>query len=244
MDSQLKKVLETIFEKTKAESIFIYGSRARTDYRKNSDYEIGILYKEKNKWKRSEIKKLNNLKNVNIYPFTIEGLKNYDLDTPFPKAIYLRELIGSSKTIIGESILKKMELPEITLIDLLERATFDLATAFAAVRSFRNKDLISTSLNLKSTLFGLRVLEILELKKFPYTYDEIFQLSKELEIDDEYRELVDHVYEVRQGKKIEEKYLFTNISFLNQVVLKKIKEQLYEEGNKTILSGKNIRRLE
>jgi hypothetical protein len=48
---------------------------------------------------------------------------------------------------------------------------------FAAFRSFKSKDLTTASLNFKSILFGTRILEILELKKFPFIYDEIFELS-------------------------------------------------------------------
>jgi predicted nucleotidyltransferase len=243
MDNNIREVLEKIYKESKAVSVFVYGSRARKDFKETSDYEIGILYKKENKVSRSEIAKLHSIKGMNIYPFIIDNLEKYDLDTPFPKAIYLRELIGSSKTIFGKKILEEIELPEITLIDLLERASFDLATAFAAVRSFRRNDLITTSINLKSALFGVRVLEILELNKFPFTYDEIFELSKKLDLSSEYKEVVNHAYKVRQGEKIKEQFLFKNISFLNQVVLKKIKKQLYEEGNKTILPGKNIRML-
>ena len=235
MDKTLLNTLESIFKETQAESMFLYGSRARTDYKEDSDYEIGVLYKKENKVSRSEIAKLHNFENVNIYPFIVEELAKYNLDTPFPKTIYLKELIETGKTIFGEKILENMEPPKITLMDLLERTVFDLATGFAAVRSFRNEDLISASLNLKSALFGVRVLEILELKKFPYTYDEIFELSKNLELEKEYKKLIEHAYNVRRGEKIKEKYLFKNISFLNQEVLERIKKEYKEKGDIEIL---------
>lgn len=240
VNKKIKKALENIFKKTKAESMFIYGSRARNDYKEDSDYEIGILYKKENKVSRSEIAKLHNLEKVNIYPFVVEEMERYNFDTPFPKAIYLRELIGNSKTIFGENILEKMELPEIRLTDLLERAAFDLATAFAAFRSFESGDLMTASVNFKSILFGTRILEILELKKFPFTYDEIFELSKELDLLPKYRELIDNAYRVRKGKKIEEQFIFTGITYLNQEVLVKIKRQIIETGDRIILKGKKI----
>lgn len=234
MDKKIFSVLETIFEKTKPISIFLYGSRARTDFKKDSDYEIGVIY-NKNKTSRSEIAKMHDLKNLVIYPFLLDEIKNYDLDTPFPKAIYLKELIETGKTILGEKILEKMESPKIMTIDLIERTSFDIATAMAAVRSFRNGDLISTSINFKSALFGVRVLEILKLNKFPYTYDEIYQVSKELDLEQEYRELLDNAMKIRNKEKIEEKYLFKNISFLNQVVMKEIKNEYKKNGDRIIL---------
>lgn len=240
IDKNVEKALRDIFEITKPISIFIYGSRARNDFKPTSDYEIGALYLKNNKPRRSEIAKLHNIEEMNIYPFTMEDLEKYNLDTPFPKAIYLRELIGSAKTIFGKEILESMEPPEITLIDLLERSAFDLATAFAAFRSFRANDLITASINFKSALFGTRVLEILELKKFPLTYDEIFELSKKLNLSPEYKALIKHAYEIRKGEKIEEQFLYTNISFLNQEVLAKIKHQLSKTGDEVILEGKRI----
>lgn len=240
VNEKVEKILKNIFEITKPISIFVYGSRARTDFKQDSDYEIGALYLKENKISRSNIAKLHDVKGLNIYPFVLEDLKKYNLDTPFTKAIYLRELIGSSKTVFGENILEKMELPEIKLTDLLERAAFDLATVFAAFRSFKSKDLITASLNFKSILFGTRILEILELKKFPFTYDEIFELSKELDLLPKYRELIDHAYKVRMGEKIEEQFIFTGITYLNQEILAKIKHQISKDGDSVILEGKKI----
>ncbi len=240
INEEIEKALKNIFEFTKPISIFIYGSRARTDFKSTSDYEVGALYLRENKPKRSDISKLHNIEEMNVYPFVMEDLEKYNLDTPFPKAIYLRELIGSSQTVLGQEILKKMELPEIRLTDLLERAAFDLATAFAAYRSFKSNDLITSSVNFKSILFGTRVLEILELKKFPSTYDEIFGLSKELNLLPKYRELIDHADKVRKGEKIEEQFIFSGITYLNQEVLAKIKHQISETGDMVILEGKKI----
>ncbi len=217
-------ILEKIFKEIKAISIFLYGSRSRTDFKENSDYEVGIIY-DKNKVGRTELDKMHNLKNLVLYPFLLDDIKNNNLDTPFPKAIYLKELIETGKTLFGEKILENMKSPEIGIIDLIEETSFEIATAMAAVRSYRNRDLISASINLKSALFGVRVLEILKLKKFPYTYDEIFEMSKELNLDEEYNQLLEQVMEVRQGGKIEEKWLFKNITFLNQVVMKEVKKE-------------------
>jgi predicted nucleotidyltransferase len=234
MDEKIYSILEKIFKETKPISIFLYGSRARTDFKIDSDYEIGIIY-DGNKVSRSELKEKHNLESLVLYPFELKSLKNNDLDTPFPKAIYLKELIETGKTILGEKILENMVSPKIMTIDLIERISFDIATAFAAVRSFRNNDLISTSINFKSALFGARVLEIFKLGKFPYTYDEIFELSEKLNLDDEYRNLLKAAMNARNKGEIKEKYLFKNISFLNQVIMKEIKDDYYKNGDRIIL---------
>jgi predicted nucleotidyltransferase len=234
IDNKIFLVLKSIFDKTKPLSIFLYGSRARTDFKKDSDYEIGIIY-GKFKTSRSELAKMHDLKNLVIYPFLLDEIKNNNLDTPFPKAIYLKELIETGKTILGENILKQIGSPKIRTVDLIERTAFDIGTAFAAVRSFRNNDLVSTAINFKSALFGARVLEILKLKKFPYTYDEIYKVSKELNLDKEYRDLLGNAINIRNKGSIEEKYLYKNISFLNKQVMAEVKNDYYKNGDRIIL---------
>jgi len=234
------KALKKVYEITHPISLFIYGSRARTDPKSTSDYEIGALYPKNNKPRRAEIAALHNIPEMNIYPFVAEDLEKYNLDTPFPKAIYLRELIGNSKTVFGQEVLKKMEPPEIRLTDLLERAAFDVATAFAAVRSFRTNDLKTTSINFKSALYGARVLIILKLKNFPYTPDEIYKASKQLDLKPEYTALLDHAIMARKGEKIQEQFLFTNITFINQEILQKVKHELLTKGDQVILPGKKV----
>lgn len=240
MTEEVAKALENIFNKTKPISVFVYGSRARTDFKPTSDYEVGALYLKENKPRRSEIAALHNVNGMNVYPFVAEDLEQYNLDTPFPIAIYLRELVGSSKTVFGKQVLEKMELPEIKLTDLLERAAFDVATAFAAIRSFRTGDLVNTAINFKSAMFGVRVLEILKLNIFPYTYDEIFKVAKELNLSSEYMAMLDHAMKARNGNKIEEQFLFTNITFLNQEVLQNIRNKLREHGDRVVLPGRKI----
>jgi predicted nucleotidyltransferase len=234
IDKKILLSLETIFNKTNPISIFLYGSRVRTDFKKDSDYEIGIIY-NKNKTSRNELAKMHSLKNLVIYPFLLNDIKNHKLDTPFPKAIYLKELIETGKTILGEKILEKMDAPKITTIDLIERTAFDIGSVMAAIRSFRNKDLVTTAINFKSALFGVRVLEILKLNKFPYTYDEIYKVSRELNLENEHKELLRIAMKIRNKGKIEEKYLYKNISFLNQVVMKEVKNDYVKNGDRIIL---------
>ena len=240
ISAEVNEVLENIYINTKPVSIFVYGSRARADFKPDSDYEVGALYHKDSKPRRSELAKMHSIEGLNIYPFVYEEIEEYNLDTPFPKAIYMKELIGAAKTVFGEEVLEKMEHPEIKLSDLIERAAFDIATGFAAYRSYGTKDLVNVSINFKSVLFGTRVLEIYELKEFAYTYDEIVKLSDKLSLEDEYRQLINHAAEVRKGKPIIENFLFTNISFLNQKIANKIRADFCENGDRVILPGRKI----
>jgi hypothetical protein len=240
LENNVENALDKVFELTKPVSIFVYGSRARTDFKPTSDYEIGALYLRDKKPRRSELAKMHNVEGLNIYPFVYEEIVGYNLDTPFPKAIYMKELIGAAKTVFGEEVLEQMDHPEIKLSDLMERIAFDVATGFAAYRSYGTKDLVNVSINFKSVLFGARVLEIFELNEFPYTYDEIVKLSEKLDLTEEYRNLIKHAAEVRRGGQIIEQYLFTNISFLNQRIANVLRRDFAKNGDRTILAGKKI----
>ena len=74
MDKNLK--LDEIcfeLEKYKPKSAFLYGSRARKDYLKNSDFEIGVLFSAKEYLSRSKLAIIfKEYKNYNIYPFVFE----------------------------------------------------------------------------------------------------------------------------------------------------------------------------
>lgn len=71
----VKDVLEKIYKNTSPVSIFLYGSRARTDFKPDSDYEVGVLYFKDKKIRRSELAKMHNIKGLNIYPFVYEEIK-------------------------------------------------------------------------------------------------------------------------------------------------------------------------
>lgn len=82
-------------------SIFLYGSRARTDFLKRSDFEIGVLMLKRKYTRRSKIKKIIDEKGLNIYTFKYENFIKGEIETPFQKSIYLRELIEAGKTLRG-----------------------------------------------------------------------------------------------------------------------------------------------
>ena len=231
----INKLIDDLSKFTNAKSIFLYGSRARTDFYNESDYEIGILM-EKNKYiSRSEIKNKFNFKNINLFPFHYEEFIKCNPDTPFVKSIYMREIIEAGKTLAGEKISKILP-PPIKLLDIIQDLRFNLGYSLAATHSYREGDNIIASLHLaKSCLFGTRDYIILKLKKFPITYDEIVKLSKKLDLK-EYNDLPLYAFKLRKREeKIDELNLFKNISFLNKFIEKELLETYNNQGNIILL---------
>lgn len=223
LPSDIQKIISQVWEKTNPISIFLYGSRSRDDFNKNSDYEIGVLYLRKNKISRSELASLHKLKNLKIYPFVYEDFLDYKIDTPFPKTVYIRTLVETSKTIFGEDISKIIKSPKIKKIDLVEAISFRLGCAYSAVVSSRQNDWVSANEDFsKSVLFGFQVLIFLETKKLLFSYKQIFDESKKLKLDNsEYLELIKCAVDNRGfSKKIDSSFLYKNISFLNSVLYK------------------------
>lgn len=223
LPSDIQKIISEVWEKTNPISIFLYGSRSRDDFNENSDYEIGILYFRKNKISRSELANLHQIKNLKIYPFVYEDFLEYKIDTPFPKTIYLKTLIETSKTIFGKDISKIIKSPRIKKIDLIEAIGFRLGCAYSAVVSSRQNDWISANEDFsKSVLLGFQILIFLETKKLLFSYKQIFEESKKIKLDNpEYLQLIQYAINNRSSdKKIDPSFLYKNISFLNSVLYK------------------------
>lgn len=235
MITNLKETIKTIAEKFDPVSIFLYGSRARTDSLAQSDYEVGVLYKRDKKISRKELKEINKNIDVVLYPFVYEDFLVYKIDTPFPETIYFLELIKTGKTLYGEQVVEHLKPPKITTLDLLQRIRFDIGLALAAVLSKRNGDEITAAAEFyKSCLFGMRCLVIFETRNFPLTYNEIYEQSIRLSLG-EYKDVVEHAFAVRNGKNIDENFLYQNISLLNKVVKNRILESFQKEGNRELL---------
>ena len=235
LPERIPKVLDEIFTKTHPISIFLYGSRARTDFIETSDYEVGILYKTENKVSRSDLSKMYNETDLRIYPFDHEEFINNKLDTPFPKAVYLRGLVAKAVTIFGDKVVENMKLPEIHTIDLFEESIFQISRAYTAMLSEREGDLVNAKAGfVKSVLYATLALIVLKLHEFPIGYDEIIKLSKRLELDGEYKKLIENAFEVRNGKELVTQMLYKSMSYINKEVITPIKAEL-KLGDKIII---------
>ena len=102
-------------------------------------------------------------------------------------------------------------------MDLIQRIRFDIGFSLAAVLSLRSGD-TNTGLEefSKACLFGVRCLEILELKRFPVGYDEIYKLSNQVVSQPKYLGTIESAYSLRNdAKSVEMDTIFENISLLN-----------------------------
>lgn len=219
----LDDLLRQIWEESEPISIFIYGSMAREDFEQDSDYEVGVVYKNEKKWSRQKLSSLHNYENVKIYPFVDEELKSGEIDTPFPKAIYLKTLLHSGLVVYGKKLDEMIEDFKINKEDLMEAIGFCLGRAYAAVVSSRQNDWIAVRDGFtKSAFYGLQILIFIKTGKLVFSYKEIQKKSADL-IEEEYMDLINHVLDVRKGNEvINTALLYKNISFLNKVVLKEV----------------------
>lgn len=235
LPKDIRDVLTNVYDLTNPTSIFLYGSRARTDFISTSDYEVGVLYRHDNKVSRSDLAKMNNVNNLRIYPFDFEEFVEGIIDTPFPKKIYMRSLTAKAVTLYGDKVVEKLTPPSINLVDLFEEAIFQISRAYTAMLSEREGDMVNAKEGfVKSSLYSTAVLIILKLQKFPVGYDEIVKLSGSLNLDKEYIDLIGHAVDVRNGSEIDKQMLFKNMSYINKAIIKLIKSEL-ELGNKTII---------
>ncbi len=234
-------IIDRVEREAKPISIFIYGSRARSDFKYDSDYELGVIFKRGKRWEHLQLTELHNNPNVNIYPFVLEDLKQYKIDTPFPKAVYLKELVQESVTIAGDRVIQGLDSPEIKLSDLAEVITFETAYALGALLSTRKNDLFTASIQFtKAIFFAVRALVILESGKFPLTYKEIYEESKKLSfLDDNAKKVINHANDVRSGEPIQSELVYKSLKFLNQTAYPRIKSQLKIQ-DRIILPGHAI----
>ncbi|HCC32185.1 MAG TPA: hypothetical protein DEQ03_19370 [Marinilabiliales bacterium] len=219
--SHIQKVLEKIFTDTLSLCIFLYGSMSRGDSVSESDYEIGVIYQKDSKVSRSTLSTYHQFDNLKIYPFSLEDLQNNSLDTPFPRSLYLLQLINNAQVLFGENVFNNINKPVLNSSDLIEVVAFSLGRAYAAVVSSRQNDTIAVIDNLtKSFLYSLQTLVFVKTGKIIYSYHELKNQVPNLNIPAEYTQLASHVFAVRSGETLPDpNLLFKNISFLNQFVM-------------------------
>lgn len=218
-------------------SVFLYGSRGRGDAKPDSDYEIGVIFDDEQYVQRSDIHAAISNPQVKAYPFKWEELLHGTFSHVFQKSLYLREIIQGGQTIAGEHLIEQIPPLPITTLDLIQSLRFEIGLALAALFSYRAGDM-KTSMEefSKSCLFGLRCLEILELKTFPLGYDEIYKQSAKLTTPPEYREVIEAAYAQRKGGKVPGiDMLFENISLLDTFIEPKILAVFNAQGNREIM---------
>lgn len=232
-----EELIQQIQETLNPVSTFLYGSRARDDFYSESDYEIGVLMKKDNYTSRGDIKKKFDIDDVNIFPFHYEEFIEGNIDTPFQKNLYIRDLAEGAKTVAGEKVVENLKKPEIKLLDLIQEVRFNLGYALAATHSYRNGDNATASLHfVKSCLFGTRNFIILKSKKFPISFDEIIEEANKLPLG-EYEALPKYAGKLRRREvDLDPNLLFTNISYLNQFIEKELFKKFDGQGNIIILN--------
>lgn len=232
-------VTETLkaLAKFNPKSVFLYGSRGRGDATPESDYEIGVIFDDDAYVLRSDIHAAITNPDVKAYPFKWGELQQGTVGFVFQKSLYLREIIAGGRTIAGADLIGQIPLPPITILDLIQRTRFDIGMALAALLSYRSGDTKTCKEEFsKSCLFGLRSLEILELKKFPVGYDEIYRLSAGLLDDPAYQRVVEAARAVRETDEMPSiDVIFDAIGFLDSFVEPKIIAAFEEQGNAVVL---------
>ncbi len=235
-DPVIKKVIENLMQFS-PRSIFVYGSRGRGDFNVRSDYEIGAVFNADSYTERAVIHKAIDDPTVKVYPFKWEDLVSGNIKIVFQKSMYLKELKLGAKMLYGDDVIKEIPNIPITVLDLLQRTRFDIGLALASLLSYRSNDM-DTSMEefTKSCLFGLRSLIIFELKKFPIGYDEIYEMTKELDIDNNARAVVEAAISYRRdGSTPGIDTIYENISLLDSLIEPRLVEEFNRSGNAALL---------
>jgi len=216
-------------------SIVLYGSRARNDFLPESDHEIALFYTSRKDVTWADIKRYVNQPGFDIYPFNYDNFLKGSFDSPFQKTIYKRELIDAGKTLYGEDI-QKLPTPSIKMLDLIEDLRFNSGYALASLISLRNGDKqTSSQLFYKSCLFSARSPIMIETGKFPYTYNEILNLSREICLD-EFQESIERAYSKRKNRFfVEAKEIIKLISEINNFLEPTIKRKYETEGDVIVI---------
>lgn len=231
----MQEIVDMIMGTHKPVSVFLYGSRARMDFRPDSDHEVGVLHRADSKIGRAALKEINPHKDIVVYPFEYESLLQGEIDTPFPERIYLRSLVTGARTLAGERIVESLIPPPIRCVDVLQTLVFETGIALAAVLADRSGDTKNAQEEFsKSCLFAARCLAIVEMGAFPASYDDIVAAVSRIDLG-EYSEVVQHAVEVRSGRELNPAMLYKNLSFHNQFVKPKVMAVLEERGTEHVL---------
>lgn len=179
VEDSLRSAVDRVAELAKPVSIFLYGSQARGDTVPESDFELGVVIKRGQSITRRAIAEELELISSNIrgYVFVYEDLLNKEIDTPFEKSLFLRELACSAVTLYGQHLVEELVPPPVTATDAILDLRFQVGRSIAALIASRNGEEASATENFhKSCLFGCRLLAIESAAQFPSNYADIVQL--------------------------------------------------------------------
>jgi hypothetical protein len=235
---EIEYTLNKLEQDFKPVSIFIYGSHARTDARPTSDYEIGLLFPEKQYVLSATVRQAVGDKRVSPFPFKLEAFQSGNPDTPFEKRIYMRDLALTGRTLRGEKIVEHIRPPAIRSIDIFADAKFSLGRALASTIAHKdNASKTARELFYKSALFAARDLAILKTRTFPLTYEQMFVAAKpHVSFFEECEKVLAHAIELRTSDLAYDPYLlYRNITFINQIVVPELQKYIEDEGPETIL---------
>lgn len=221
----------------KPKSVFLYGSRGRGDAMPNSDYEIGVIFDDDKYVHRRDIHAAIADPNVKAYPFKWSELSQGTFGHVFQKSLYLREIIKGGHTIAGEHLIEQIPPPPITTLDLIQDIRFYIGRALDAMVVCREGHTdLGMEMFSKACFFGLRDLEILELKTFPLGYEEIYRLAFKVVKEPEHLEVIEAAHLLRQdGTPASIDILFKNISLLDSLIEPKVLAAFKEKGNQELI---------
>lgn len=219
----------SIIKKFNPISIFIYGSNANDSTNSKSDFEIGVIFKDDAYVQRKDIQSKILDKNYNVFPFKLNEIKQYNIDTPFQKKVYLASLVtGNAKTIYGKKIIENLECPKISNHDLLMDLSFNLGYALSSVRLIKEGiNELANEFFYKSMFYATRDLYYAKFGVLINGYNNIYRVSKKLNLPKEFKELLKIGYKLRNEQKVDvdNLFYFRNISYINKYVIPVIEEK-------------------
>ncbi|MFC1663154.1 hypothetical protein ACFL04_03270 [Patescibacteria group bacterium] len=235
-DERLQHSVDTIVEKLDPRSIFLYGSHSRAEAESGSDFEVGVIRRVKQQWRRQELFDiLNRYPTIHGYVFEESGLRGGHVDAPYPETIFIHELISTGRTIHGEKVIETLKAPAITLTHLANRIHFDLGVALTALDAWRRREMkTAKDALIKSCLFGTRAYLIYKNKSFTPTFERIV-IEARSSLPEEQLKVVENIFILRKKINFEEQLIFDNLELLS-FFREELEKGIANDGDKPVLT--------
>lgn len=211
--------LQRLKERVEPQSVFLFGSRARGDYKPDSDTELGVFLPSDQKCSFDEFLKIAAQPPlVRAYPYCFEDLQENRLVIPMQKELYLREITTNGKTISGEPMIELLVPPPVYARHLLQDCMFWIGRASDCMSClYRSHKELANALFTKSALAGTRNLMLMNGRAYPKSLGEIVEAGQELDLGD-YADIPEMALRGRRSLVVTEKHALRNIHFLEQMV--------------------------